>query len=163
EERRESGAEEDRTPNLRIANATLSQLSYRPKVRINYRVYTSKPSRRTGPLAKPCIRTREPSTSRAFWWDGQSRHRRDSTIGRNLRERGRRSDRGAQPARDHVPDQADGLQATESQVGDVQLPPAIETVGGAARIRVMIVVPTVAIGRQGKKPVVSAILVRLIV
>ena len=26
----DSGAEEDRTPNLRIANATLSQLSYRP-------------------------------------------------------------------------------------------------------------------------------------
>jgi len=25
------GAEEDRTPDLRIANATLSQLSYRPK------------------------------------------------------------------------------------------------------------------------------------
>lgn len=27
------GAEEDRTPDLRIANATLSQLSYRPKAR----------------------------------------------------------------------------------------------------------------------------------
>ena len=27
------GAEEDRTPDLRIANATLSQLSYRPSVR----------------------------------------------------------------------------------------------------------------------------------
>ena len=26
------GPEEDRTPDLRIANATLSQLSYRPKV-----------------------------------------------------------------------------------------------------------------------------------
>ncbi len=32
-----SGAEEDRTPNLRIANATLSQLSYRPMVLDNYR------------------------------------------------------------------------------------------------------------------------------
>lgn len=28
------GAEEDRTPDLRIANATLSQLSYRPNPRI---------------------------------------------------------------------------------------------------------------------------------
>ena len=28
--RRNGGAEEDRTPDLRIANATLSQLSYRP-------------------------------------------------------------------------------------------------------------------------------------
>ena len=28
--RKDGGAEEDRTPDLRIANATLSQLSYRP-------------------------------------------------------------------------------------------------------------------------------------
>ncbi|SVA74122.1 uncharacterized protein METZ01_LOCUS126976, partial [marine metagenome] len=27
------GAEEDRTPDLRIANATLSQLSYRPSMK----------------------------------------------------------------------------------------------------------------------------------
>jgi hypothetical protein len=30
------GAEEDRTPDLRIANATLSQLSYRPKMNAHY-------------------------------------------------------------------------------------------------------------------------------
>lgn len=30
---RNGGAEEDRTPDLRIANATLSQLSYRPTVK----------------------------------------------------------------------------------------------------------------------------------
>ena len=30
------GAEEDRTPDLRIANATLSQLSYRPIAELRY-------------------------------------------------------------------------------------------------------------------------------
>jgi hypothetical protein len=33
------GAEEDRTPDLRIANATLSQLSYRPKSQRLYTVF----------------------------------------------------------------------------------------------------------------------------
>lgn len=32
QDRKSSGAEEDRTPNLGIANAALSQLSYRPVV-----------------------------------------------------------------------------------------------------------------------------------
>ena len=33
------GAEEDRTPDLRIANATLSQLSYRPEERGLYTLH----------------------------------------------------------------------------------------------------------------------------
>lgn len=38
------GAEEDRTPDLRIANATLSQLSYRPTKRELYQPKTVLPT-----------------------------------------------------------------------------------------------------------------------
>src|SRR5262249_23722246 len=68
---------------------------------------------------------------------------------------------GMLPARDQIPNQAQALEAPECQIGDVQLPPAMEAVRGAARIGVMIVVPAIAVGCQRKNPVIAAVLVGL--
>src|SRR5690606_31182950 len=80
------GAEGDRTPDLRDANATLSQLSYRPTIR---GFYTLRP-----PLGKPCVVPassgasagassawrQPPSTDQAPSSSSDSRRRRDAST-----------------------------------------------------------------------------------
>jgi hypothetical protein len=67
------------------------------------------------------------------------------------------------PPGHQVPHQTNRRQASQCQIGDVQLPPAVEAVVGAARVSVMVVVPAISIRGQGEEPVVAAVFVRFVV
>src|SRR5947209_4656270 len=61
-----------------------------------------------------------------------------------------------------VPREADDLECPDRQVGDVELPPPVP-VGGRPRLRVMVIVPTLAVRPQADEDVVLAVLVRVVV
>ena len=65
--------------------------------------------------------------------------------------------------RDDIPGEADLSPKTDREVRQIEFPPAVKTMGRRAGIGVVVVVPTVATGRQREEPVVTTVLSRLVV
>ncbi len=67
------------------------------------------------------------------------------------------------PTWNDSPNQADQRQSAKSNVGDIEFPPPTKAVRGTAGVGMVVVVPAVAIRREGEQPVVTAVLVGVVV